>query len=278
MIFAALLVLAQAGTATATSPILAAPQPIPRKQRPLETDARPVPETKLGACLAATRADPTAAAETAEDWGRRAKGAERAEAAECQGMALTALGQWAEAEQAFVAARDASTMLAEKAHYGAMAGNAALAAGAAARADGDFATAHADALAAGDKRLAGDIAIDRSRALVALKRDREAAAALDEGRSASPGNATGWLLSATLARRQNDLASAQRWIERAADLNPVDPAAGLEAGVIAVLSGHDEAARKSWQSVIKAAPDSAEARTAQGYLDQLGPQAPSQGQ
>ena len=51
---------------------------------------------------------------------------------------------------------------------------------------------------------------------------------------------------------------------------PVDPEIGLEAGVIAILLGHEEAARKSWQSVISAAPGSGAAKTAQGYIDQLG--------
>lgn len=279
MIVAAMLALAQAGSdlSSATSPVLAAPQPIPHKQRPPEADIKRAPETKLSACLAAAHDDPAAAAETAEDWRDQAKGADRAEAEECRGVALTALGRWDEAEQAFIAAGEGSTGPALKARYGAMAGNAALAAGSAERADSAFAAAHAAALSAGDKLLAGDIAIDRARALVALGRTADAATALAEGRAASPGNAAGWLLSATLARRQHDLANAQAWIERAADLNPVDPAIGLEAGVIAVLSGRDEAARKSWQSVIEAAPASPEAKTAQGYLDQLGPQPPSQG-
>lgn len=277
MILAALLALAQAGSdlPTVTAPGMAAPQPIPRKSRPPEADIKPPPETKLSACLAVAHDDPAAAAETAADWRNQAKGGERAEADECRGVALTALERWDEAEQAFIAARDASGDPALKARYGAMAGNAALAAGAAARADGEFAAAHADALTAGDKRLAGDVAIDRSRALMALGHTADAASALAEGREASPANATGWLLSATLARRQRDLGNAQTWIERAAELDPVDPAVGLEAGVIAVLSGRDEAARKSWQSVVKAAPDSPEARTAQGYLDQLGPPSPS---
>ena len=102
----------------------------------------------------------------------------------------------------------------------------------------------------------------RLRALVALTRADEAAAALTEARLASPKNPEAWLLSATLSRRQGKLAEAQAQIQQAADLLPIDPAIGLEAGVIAVLSGRDEAARKSWQSVIAAAPDSAAAVTA----------------
>ena len=66
----------------------------------------------------------------------------------------------------------------------------------------------------------------------------------------------------------------QARIERAAALLPIDPAIGLEAGVIAMLAGHEEAARRSWQSVVAAAPDSAEAQTAKGYIAQLRPATP----
>ena len=41
-----------------------------------------------------------------------------------------------------------------------------------------------------------------------------------------------------------------------------DAQIGLEAGVIAVLSGRDDAARRSWQSVLTAAPGSDAAKTA----------------
>ena len=43
--------------------------------------------------------------------------------------------------------------------------------------------------------------------------------------------------------------------------------AHLEAGLIEVLSGHDEAARKSWQSVLAMAPDSQAATS--GEFDQV---------
>ncbi|HZF45775.1 MAG TPA: hypothetical protein VEZ26_05540, partial [Sphingomonadaceae bacterium] len=57
----------------------------------------------------------------------------------------------------------------------------------------------------------------------------------------------------------------------AAGLDPANPAIGLEAGVIAALAGADDAARKSWQSVVETAPDSPEAQTARDYLAQLAP-------
>jgi hypothetical protein len=54
-------------------------------------------------------------------------------------------------------------------------------------------------------------------------------------------------------------------------LAPTDPAIGLEAGVIAALGGRDDAARQSWQSVVRLAPDTPEAETARTYLAQLDP-------
>jgi tetratricopeptide (TPR) repeat protein len=111
---------------------------------------------------------------------------------------------------------------------------------------------------------------DRARALVALSRPEEARTALAEAHRLAPESAESWLLSATLARRDKDFDRAQHDIELAAQYAPKDPAVGLEAGVIAVMSGRDEAARKSWQSVLATAPDSAEAVAAKGYLAQLG--------
>jgi Flp pilus assembly protein TadD len=279
MIAAALaLLLAQAGssvTGGAAPPITPVPLPIPHAARAAPVPAAPEP-TKLQLCLSAIDENPLAAIEAAEEWRRLTKGAPSAEPNHCLGVAYNRLGRPAEAEIAFVAARDAlpASEPVRRASFGAMAALAVLDQGDAARADAGFAAALAEAGTGGDARLAGDIAIDRARAQVALKQDGVAAAGLAEGRAASSDNPAGWLLSATLARRQEHLAEAQRFIQRAAELAPFDPDVGLEAGVIAVLGGRDEAARKSWLSVIKVAPDSAQAKTAQGYIDQLGP-APS---
>ena len=80
-----------------------------------------------------------------------------------------------------------------------------------------------------------------------------------------------WLLSATLARRLGNLESAQAQIEAAAGLAPGDPAIGLEAGVIAALAGSDEAARKSWNSVVALAPDGRRGNErATAYLAEIG--------
>jgi tetratricopeptide (TPR) repeat protein len=207
---------------------------------------------------------------SAASWLAQAQGADRAFAGECLGIALMRQAKWDAAERAFLAARDAAEDKPLRARLGAMAGNAALAHGSAAAALFALDSAKADASA--DPALTGGIAVDRARALVMLKRNAEAATALAEARAATPGDADAWLLSATLSRRMNKLAEAQAQIEKAAALRPADPDVGLEAGLIAVLAGQEEAARRSWQSVLSTAPDSDAAATAKGYLAQLSPQ------
>lgn len=229
---------------------------------------------RLGQCLRAADSDAEGAETTARAWLKDTIGSEQAGPLLCLGSAQAAQENWDEAEASFLSGRDlaAASDHGLRARLGAMAGNAALAQGAADRALAALDVARKDAeVDSDDPHLAGDIALDRARALVSLKRLDEAAAALVEARTGSPNNAAAWLLSATLSRRQGKLAQAQAQIQTAADLLPTDPDIGLEAGVIAVLAGHDEAARKSWQSVVAAAPTSAQAETAKGYLAQLGP-------
>ena len=252
-----------------------APLQIPRKKDAAVAKAAGADpfEAQLRECLDLAMARPADAIEVAQNWLAAAKTMrERAGARQCQAMALTRLDGWAEAATLFLSAREDTpvTDLAERGRLGALGGNAHLAGGDAAAALAALEAARGDADKTGDTKLRGAIAIDRARALVALGRPEEAAAALAEARGALPSSAQAWLLSATLARRQGKLSEAQQQIERAADLMPVDPEIGLEAGVIAVLAGRDAAARKSWESVIRAAPDSETAKIARGYLDQLG--------
>jgi len=226
-------------------------------------------------CLAAVEDDAENAVDLATSWLATAKGADRIDAQTCLGMAHSRLNDWPEAETAFLAARDgAGADRLGRARLGEMAGNAALAAGTPDRALTALDIARADVKGLASPELEADVALDRARALVALKRDAEAEDALADARTAAPDNAEAWLLSATLSRRMGHLAEAQARIERAAALLPIDPAIGLEAGVIAMLAGHEEAARRSWQSVVTAAPASAEAETAKGYLAQLKPATP----
>lgn len=239
-----------------------------------------VPQTDLlKECLHLAMTRPSDAIEVAQNWLAAAKTMQdRAGAKQCHALALTRIEGWGEAATLFLSAREdtLTTEPDERARLAALAGNAQLAAGDPAAALAALELAKGDLVGGGDRKLRGAIEVDRARALVELGRPDEAAIALAAARTANPANAQAWLLSATLSRRQGKLAQAQSQIETAAELMPVDPEIGLEAGVIAVLSGHDDAARKSWQSVIKAAPGGPAATTAQGYLDQLGiPAAPS---
>lgn len=242
--------------------------PLPHQTAAPERAAGELQAQEIRACPSDEDAE---AIEAASEWLRRAQGTERATAGECLGVAHSRLGEWPEAAEAFRAARAVADTPQWRARLGAMAGEAALNAGDAQGALAALDAARADA--AGDPVMLGGIAVYRARALVALKREAEAEAALALARTLAPSSAQAWLLSATLSRRLGKLAEAQAQIERAFDLLPVDPEIGLEAGLIAMLSGREDAARKSWESVVTVAPESAAAATARGYIAQLDPPA-----
>lgn len=280
-LIASLIFIAQVGPFTSPSSGNASPLPPelqnrkPRREAPAALPpAKPEASSGTSDCLKDAAADPAGAVDRARAWRDGSKDVERAGADLCLGTALSALGRWTEAEGAFLDGRQASEGApALQARLGAMAGNAALASGAYQRALGQLDEARTE-VDRGDPQLFG-IEMDRARALVGLARLAEAETALTEARALAPANADAWLLSATLARRMDKLAEAQTRIEKAAQLSPIDPDIGLEAGVIAMFSGREEAARKSWQSVIAAAPQSPAAQTARGYLAQISATAPA---
>ncbi|RDC61259.1 hypothetical protein HME9302_02480 [Alteripontixanthobacter maritimus] len=275
--------LMQVGPAPRESVISALPEELAnRPDRPTPTpmptlDTGDADETTaqlpaaLQDCLQLIRSNPAVARDRAERNLLGATGERRIIAAHCLGLARSELGQFTGARDAFLTARESvvDTDANYRAMLGLLAGNAALA-------NGDAATALADfGPYAFGLPLAGDIALDSARALVALGRLDEAASALAFAREAKAGDAAPFLYSATLARRLDDLAAAQMHIEQAVTLDPLDPAIGLEAGVIAILQGREDAARKSWQSVLDTAPDGAEAEVAKGYLAQIAQPAPN---
>lgn len=246
------------------------------RDRPPREETRTVetrqPRSELSQCLVLAGSDAQAALDRAQGWRERAADeGELAQSAHCLGLALVRLGRFDEARRIFeIASAEApDSNLAYRARLSAMAGNAALAQGEPAVAEPLFASAAILARTAQDKPLIAGLLIDRARALVALDRLEEAGAALAEARAEDPANAQAWLLSATLARRQERLGEAQKHIEQAAMLDPRLPATGLEAGVIAALSGRAEDARRSFASVVELAPGSEEAARAQAYLEQL---------
>lgn len=262
------LLLPMLAQAAATPTEVAPPATPPRAA----AQPRTLEEDRLTVCLKQVKQDTTLAIDMAQKWVIEVKAPESASAQQCLGVALAADGIWGPAEQAFLAARDAlpPAETGRRATLGAAAGNAALADGRPTEALPTLEKAASEANAAGDAKTGGEIAIDQARAYVALGKTKEAGEALATARRDAAQDSDAWLLSATLARRQNDLATAQIYIETAARLRPVDLQIGLEAGVIAMLSGREDAARKSWQSVIDADAASDPAKIAKSYLAQLG--------
>lgn len=257
----------QVGIAPTASPVSAVPPELrDRPARSGGTPDRPATEAAIQVCLDTARSDPAKARALAEEWVSRTDGLQRAAGRHCLGVAAGNEGDWGTAAAAFLAARDDALDSGFRARMSALAASALLANDQPAEA-----LAAVDGLdGGGEPELAGTIAIDRATALVALGRNDEAARALAAAREATPDDAQAWLLSATLARRTGDLSTAQSQIERAAALDPRDPAIGLEAGVIAALGGRDDAARKSFASVVAAAPDTPQGSAARQYLAQLG--------
>lgn len=244
-----------------------------RPPRELSIIDAPQPTSWLAQCLDQLEDEPTRAHVQAQIRRDTTNGQDRVLANHCLGLASTELGRWEEARAAFTAARQETpaeeTRL--RARFGAMAGNAAFVTGDLPGALVLLDAARADALAAQAGGMQGLIALDRARVLVGLEQLDAAEAALAEARMFQPDDAETRLLSATLLRRMGKLAEAQEQVEEAARLDPTAPAIGLEAGVIAILDGREEAARSSWQSVIDLSPGTEFATSAQSYLDQLGP-------
>src|SRR3546814_14739217 len=117
-----------------------------------------------------------------------------------------------------------------------------LVAGEAEKARAAFNTALANGRGSDDWK--GELYIDRARALVELGQPDAARADLDRALELVPGDPMGWLLSATLARRQNDIARAALHIAEAEKRAPGDPNIALEAGNIAGPPGRLAKARR----------------------------------
>jgi tetratricopeptide (TPR) repeat protein len=221
---------------------------------------------RFEACATLAETDPAHAIDEAGTW-RLAGGGVLAR--QCEGLAYVTQKRWVPAAAAFeAAARDAEPRSDGRAAVlWVQAGNAALAGGDAAKAalyfDGALARGQLTADALGEAHL------DRARARAALADLKGARTDLDQAVKLVPADPLGWLLSATLARKMQDLPRAQSDIEQAASLSPDDASVALEAGNIAILSGSASAARLAWQAAIKNAPASAAAKSAAESLARL---------
>lgn len=264
------------GVAGLNLPQIDRPKPAAKRPRGIVFDF-PAQTSHFRKCMDSAETEPANALTDARQWAKdslKDNEIARVQAQVCLGTALSRQDQWGEARAAFLGAREATTDRLWRAQAGAMAGNAALAESDAAGALPLLDQALADARAMNKPELAGGIMVDRARALVATGRALDAEAVLADARAALPDDAQVWLLSATLSRRLKKLPEAQLQIENAARLDPRDGEIGVEAGVIAILSGREDAARKSWESVVKTSPDSASAARAKSYLAQIEPETP----
>ena len=248
MIFPLLLIAAQAATA------------VPAVQT---TD-----QQRFEACAALVETDPVHALDQAGEW--RVNGGGLL-ARHCEALAYVAQKRWVPAATAFEAAAKEADNKSDgrSTNFWVQAGNASLAANDAARAR----TAFDAALARGQAVQAdlGEIYLDRARARFALADKKGAREDIDAALKLVSGDPLAWLLSATLARQSGDLARAQADITEAATRSPDDAQVALEAGNIAILGGHDDAARTAWQAAVKNGPDSAAGKAAAEALLRLDP-------
>ena len=221
---------------------------------------------RFEACAALAQTDPARALDEASTW-RLAGGGVLAR--QCEGLAYVAQQRWAPAVIAFeAAAREAETKAdGRAATLWVQAGNAALAGNDPAKATACFDGALARGQLTGE--ALGEAHLDRARARAALGDLKAARMDLDLATKSVPADPLGWLLSATLARKMNDLPRAQADIEQAAQRSPDDASVALEAGNIAILSGHEDAARTAWEAAVKLSPRSAAAKAAAESLGRL---------
>ena len=225
-------------------------------------------EVRLDECLALAASDPQSGIVDANDWMRK-NGGWRAQ--QCLGFAQHKQGDYKAAQAAFAkAATEAQRMRVDATDVGKLwlqAGNAALVAGEIVPAISHFNTAIGSGAFSGE--ALGEIHIDRARAHGVVGDMTAAKADLVKAHELVPQDPLGWLLSATLARREGDLVTARADIATAAKLAAKDPAIALEAGNIAAEANDYAGARKNWQAVIDLSPASPYAATAKGHLAQL---------
>jgi tetratricopeptide (TPR) repeat protein len=224
--------------------------------------------TRFADCVALANANPAKALDEANAW-RIAGGGVLAR--QCIGIAYAGLNRWQSAALAFEQAAKASEADNDgrSARLWVLAGNAALAGKDAIKARLYFDSALASGILKGGE--AGEAHLDRARARFAANDAKGARIDLDAALKLVPADPLGWLLSASLARRDGDLKRAQTDIIEATKRAPDDASVANEAGNIAMMSGEEEEARASWTEAVKLRPDSPAGKAAAAALAQLPP-------
>lgn len=198
-------------------------------------------------CAALKQDDPVKAIAEAEASRDRGGGIA---AWQCLGLAYVTAERWAPAAAAFEQAAKTAELQndARAANLWVQSGNAALAGDDAVKAKAAF--DRALALPIRSEPLKGEALMDRARASVAANDPAAARADLDAALKLVPGDPMGWLLSATLARRQQQLDRASADIREALRLAPDASAIAYEQGNIAFDQGDRDLARGAWQRAI----------------------------
>lgn len=218
---------------------------------------------RFTACTALIKADPREAIVQADGWAKRSRDVP---ARHCLALAYAGAGRWSEATVAFqLAATEAEGLRdGRAASLWTQAGNAALAGEDPAR--GRVFLDRALALPSLPNAMRGEAWLDRARADVALADLPTARVDLDKGLALVPADPFAWLLSASLARRQNDLPRAAKDIAEAARRAPDDASVALEQGNIAARDGQGDAARAAWTKASTLAPDEPDGKAAAAAL------------
>jgi len=209
--------------------------------------APPSTAPRYEACLRLVDENPTKAITEADAW-RIAGGG--LPARQCLGLAFVAAERWGPAALAFEqAARDAEIQQdGRAANLWVQSGNASLAGDDPGKARMAF--DRALALPTLSPAMRGEATMDRARASVVANDPAAARADLDQALKLVPSDPMGWLLSATLARRQGDLDRATTDIREALRLAPGEAAVAYEQGNIAYEKGQPDMARGAWQRAV----------------------------
>lgn len=228
-------------------------------------------EAQFNQCLDLAIDDPASGVGNANEWLTLGGGYF---ARHCLGFAYVRQQRWDAAATAFAqAANDAQSQGDRRAtNLWTQAANAALAADQPTEGLSYINSALAQGTLTGDRL--GEAYLDRARILVALNRLEDARSDFAQVQALVPEDPLGWLLSATLERRLDNLERAGADISVALSLGPEDPDILVEAGSIAALSGNFPAARKAWEQVVAIDAPGPARVSAKDYLRQLDEIAP----
>lgn len=223
-------------------------------------------EQRFNRCIDMATDNPKAAEVEAGRWLLESGGSL---ARQCLGMAYSNNGKWAAAAAEFEAAARAAEIARNprSALYWAQSGNAWLAAKDPAKARSALDAAIATGTLSGLDR--GEALLDRARAQVASGDLAGARNDIDPALIDAAKDPLAWLLSASLARRMDDLPRARKDIAEALRLSGNDASVQLEAGNIAALDGNEAAAKEAWKQAANIAPDTDAGRNARAALAQF---------